>query len=509
MRQGTRFSFAALSLALLLTACAGADGGKVTIFHTNDLHAHFLPEEASWRDDGAPVGGFLALESIIAAERAKAERSIYLDAGDFMTGTPLSDMEHRGAKGGAIVEFYNRVGLDGMAIGNHEFDQSLENLDALLALAEFPVFGANLAGRGGRPFTGHEYRVYDLDGVRIGVIGITTEELGGLVSGEIREALTVTTGVETVERLLPEVDERSDLIILLSHEGIDTDREIARRTEGLDMIIGGHSHTRLEKGEWVNGVLIVQAGSSGRYLGRVDLVVKDDAIAEAECRLIPALAGGAAGSPGMEALVERFKRAINDEYVVVIAEAKSKMGRCYYCESDLGNWLADRLREIAKTDVGMINSGGIRKDIGAGPVKRLDILEMLPFTNMICRFDCTGEELLAIALHNAEAEATEDHGILQVSGLSYSWYRDADGIELHMAYVGGKEIDPARRYTVATVDFVGVSQPAKYLGIVPDSVESLGVTLTNRVLEAVEKSGVMKAPREDRVQRVEIDYMPK
>lgn len=514
MRQGTRFTFTALlsatlTIALLLTGCAGTGGGsgKLTILHTNDLHAHFLPEEGSRRDDGAPVGGFIALESTITAEREKAEQSLYLDAGDFMTGTPLSNMEHRGAKGGALVEFYNLVDLDGMTIGNHEFDHSLEEMDALFGLADFPVFGANLADEEGRPFTGHEYKIYKTGGVRVGVIGITTEELGGLVSREKREVLTITTGVETVERLLPEVDEKSDLIVLLSHEGVWIDREIARRTEGIDMIVGGHSHTRLNEGEWVNGVLIVQAGSSGRYLGRADLVVEDDAIAEAECRLVPVVADSTAiGSPKMAALVDRFEKMIDEKYDVVIAEAKSDLGRCYYCESDLGNWLADRLREITGTDVAVINSGGIRKGIDAGPVKKLDIQEVLPFTNMICRFECTGEELLAIALHNAEAEATEDHGILQVSGITYSWYRKADGIGLHKAYVDGEEIDPARRYTVGTVDFVGISQPEKYLGIVPESVESLGATVTSRVMEAVEKIGVIEAPQEDRVQRVEIDY---
>ncbi|MFH1278004.1 MAG: bifunctional UDP-sugar hydrolase/5'-nucleotidase [Candidatus Eisenbacteria bacterium] len=492
---------------LFLPGWAGAGGGTVTIFHTNDLHGAFTAEPASWRDDKAPVGGFEAIAGTIRRERANSAASLWLDAGDFMTGTPLSDIEHGGAKGGAIVEFYNRAGLDAMTIGNHEFDQSLENLRALIAAAEFPVLAANLSYTlGGSLFTGKAYEIFETGGIRVAVIGITTEELAGLVSADKRDVLSIAGGAETLRALLPEVDGKSDLVVVLSHEGIDIDRVLAREVEGIDVIVGGHSHTRLPEGEWVNGVLILQAGSEGRYIGRADLVVENDALASADCRLVPALAGEAEPDGAIRELVRGYEKKIDEQFGAVIAEAPRPLGRCYYCESDLGNWLTDRMREFAGTDIALLNSGGIRQDMDAGPVTKLDIQGILPFTNMLCRFTATGEEIAAIALHNARAEATEDHGILQISGLTYSWYRQGDDVKTHVVLVGGRLLDPKATYSVASVDFVARSQADKYLGITPETVEDLGATLTSVIMKEAERLGRVELEPDDRVQRVEIDY---
>lgn len=493
---------------LLVPAVAFAGDRTVTILHTNDLHAAFVAEPASWREEKAPVGGFEAIEATVRRERATATASLWLDAGDFMTGTPLADIEHGGAMGGAIVEFYNRAGLDGMTIGNHEFDHSLENLRALVAAARFPMLAANLRYTlGGALVTGKGYEIYESGGVRVGVIGITTEELGGLVSAEKRDALSVAGGAPTLRALLPEVDGRSDLVVVLSHEGIEIDRALARDVEGIDVIVGGHSHTRLPEGEWVNGVLILHAGSQGRYVGRADLVVNDDALVAARCRLVPVLAEEASPDEAITDLVREYEKKIDEQFGAVIAEAPRPLGRCYYCESDLGDWLTDRMREFAGTDIALLNSGGIRQDLSAGPVTKLDIQGILPFTNMLCRFAATGDEIVALALHNARAEAREDHGILQVSGLTYSWYREGEEVRTHVVLVGGKPIDPAATYTVATVDFVARSQPEKYLGIVPENVEDLGATLSSVILRETERLGRVEWEPEDRVQRVEIDYL--
>ena len=252
----------------------------------------------------------------------------------------------------------------------------------------------------------------------------------------------------------------------------------------------------------------MQAGSKGRYLGRVDLVVKDDAIAEAKPRLVPAWAEGAEASPEVRALVASYEERILTEYGVVIAQASGRLGRCYYCESDLGNWITDGIRAVTGADVGLINSGTLRKDIMDGPVTKLDIQEMLPFSNYLCTFRCTGEELVAIAAHNARAEAEESHGILQVSGLEYGW-RARDGqIDVPIVLVNGIPVDRAAMYTVATADYVAVAQPEKYLGIVPEDVALAGQTLTEAIMAHVEKSGRIDPPGADRIRRVEIDYAP-
>ncbi|MFH1681905.1 MAG: bifunctional UDP-sugar hydrolase/5'-nucleotidase [Candidatus Eisenbacteria bacterium] len=496
----------ALFLALAVTGTARAGEGTITLFHTNDLHSHYEAESVGRSGEESLVGGFAALEATLRRERETAAHSLYLDAGDFMTGTPLSDIDYEGARGGAIVAFYNLVGLDAQVLGNHEFDQTLENLDALISLAEYPVLAANLRRSDGSLYTGKAYETFTVGDVRVGVIGITIDGLSSLMSADKRAHLEIDTGIETLVDLVDEVDGKSDLVVVLSHEGIDMDREIARVVDGIDVIVGGHSHTRLGEGEWVKGVLIVQAGSNAQWLGRADLVVRSDSLAGAECRLVRADAEEAEPSAELADLVEVFQERIDDEYGYVIADAPSELGRCYFCESDLGNWVTDRLREETGADVALLNSGGIRQDIAAGPVTKLDIFEVLPFWNQICVFTCAGEDLLTFALTNAIAEAEETHGILQVSGLTYSWWQSPEGIKIHTAMVGGKPVDPAKSYKVASVDFVVESNADRYLGFVPKDLESLGVTLTSRVMDAAARLGTIDRPLEDRIQRVEVDF---
>jgi 2',3'-cyclic-nucleotide 2'-phosphodiesterase (5'-nucleotidase family) len=501
----------ARSLALVLLAFAApslvlAGSGAFTLFHTNDLHSRYLPASVGRDPNKTLLGGFAALDATFREERAKAKHSLYFDAGDFMTGTPLADIEYEGARGGAIVAFQDLLGLDAATLGNHEFDQSIANLDALLALARHPFLAANLHRPDGSLFTGKAYEIFDVGDVRVGVIGVTTDDLHSLVGKEKRTETAISPGADAIRALVPEVDAKSDLIVVLSHEGVEEDREIAGAVEGIDIIVGGHSHTRLATGETVNGVLILQAGSNGEYIGRADLVVEGDSLASADCRLVPVKAEGAVASPEVAALVDGFEKRIDAEFGAVIATAPAGLGRCYFCESDLGNWVTDRVREATGADVALVNSGGLRKDLQAGPVTKLDIFEVLPFWNQVCVFTCTGEDLFTIALTNARAETEETYGSLQVSGLSYSWWLSPEGLRIPSAQVGGLSVDPKKTYRVASIDFVAVSNADKYLGFVPKDIESLGITLTSLVTSATERLGVVEAPREDRIQRVEIDF---
>jgi len=489
-------------IAILFTAAqpALAGEGPVTLFHTNDSHAAFLPNEATWRDDKALIGGFLALEYHLNRERATAPHSLYLDGGDFMTGNPISNVDYEGAKGGALVRLFDTIGLDAMALGNHEFDHPRENTLALMAMADFPILAANLRGPDGNLFAEEAYTIREVGDVRVGIIGLTTDDLGTAIGKSQFEGLQVTPAVEVLAELVPRIDAETDLIVVLSHEGIGTDREIARQIEGIDIIVGGHSHTRLERGEWVGDVLIVQAGSRFRYIGRVDMMVEGDKAVDVKCRLVPVWAEGATGSEEVASLIGRFEKSIDEEYGVVIAEASTRMRGSYHNESDLGNWLTDRVREYTGADVAYLNSGGIRKEIQAGDVRRLDIQEMLPFSNALCTFTCTGKELIEITAQNIAAGVTEEHGVLQSSGLQVTWGRSGDDVWVAEAYLtdtDGKIVSPVdvdATYTIATVDYVAVSQPDKYLGYQPSDVETFGAILTDAIMEGVERLGRIDPP---------------
>ncbi len=505
-------TLAAFLPAILIAAAASttfAGEGTITLFHTNDVHASFLPTEATWLDDGPLIGGFAALDHYIREERKLSPHSLYLDAGDMMTGNPISDVEQNGAKGGCLVELYSEVGLDAMALGNHEFDHPRENTLALINNGKFPLLAANLRYAGGELLSGKGYLIRKVGDVRVGIIFLAPDDLGSMIQKSIYEGLESLSSVDVLNELVPTVDAESDLVVVLSHLGIGGDRIIAQQVEGIDVIIGGHSHSRLERGEWVGDVLIAQAGGRLRYLGKIDLTVKDDKAVDVECGLIPLWVEGIEPSEGMVSLVGRYETEIDEEYGRVIARSTDMLGRGGSMECDLGNWLSDRVRAITGADVAFLNSGGLRANLDTGDVRKLDVAEILPFNNALCTFECTGKELLGIVESNLTAGVTREHGVLQSSGLLVKWSAEGDVARVHEVRLGlpedapGEPIDPEKTYTIASVDYVAISLPEKYFGYRPLNVKATGSVLTEAIMKDVEEQGVVHRPAGVRMTQLE------
>lgn len=494
-------TFGLVVIMLSTTAWGQANPLKITILHTNDIHGSYLPGIAAWETDKPSIGGFDALNYYVKQERAKSARSLLLDAGDLMTGTLICDMEYRGAYGGALIEMMNMIGYEGWEFGNHDFDKSASNLRKLIGLAQFPVFCANFTNDG-RYFTHDPCHIYNCDSLRVGVIGITYHLMAGMAPPEKLEGFISTDPIAAVNEAVAEIDSLTDLIIVLSHLGIENDRELAKNTRGVDLIIGGHSHTRLEQPEVVNGVLIAQTGSNCRNLGELDLVVAGDSIMTYSGRLIPLYTKNIVSDSALAALIDSFKADIDKSYGVVIAELKQPWETQYRAESNIGDWLTDAMRLELKTDVAFLNSGGIRKNLPAGPVTKMDIHEILPFDNKLVTFQLTGAQLIQIALHNIGLEQDSYQGSLQVAGLTYAWKVGDSGPELVEVMVNGALLKPEKTYSVATIDYVALSNGEKYFGFIPQAVSNADRALTELILESVEKAKIIDSRIEGRARKL-------
>ena len=449
-----RFSLLVLIISLtVLFNCktAGTSGsGNITILHTNDIHGNFLPQPATWmKTDPKPmIGGFAALEYYISQIREEVPEVLLLDAGDLMTGNLLCDIEYQGAKGGALFHFMNELGYDVMATGNHEFDNSQANLRQLMKIADFPIVTCNLWDEAGNYFTQTGYVILERAGLRIGVIGAITKGLFGVLNYDRRAGLKIAPATEYVEKIAAKIDDKTDLIVLLSHCGIQEDVEMAKQlSRRVDLIIGGHSHTRITPPEVVNGILIVQAGSKARNLGRLDLTVAGDTIQAFQGKLINLWTDGISPNPSLAAEIEFYKKTINDKYGEKIGELKSDWIRNGHGEANIGNYLADCLREYCGADVGLINSGGIRKNMAAGPITLRDIKEILPFENYLVTLEVNGDQLLTMMTANARRQARDRGGILQVSGIAYQWQLSRDDhVSLRRATVNGQPVERGKIY---------------------------------------------------------------
>ncbi len=479
---------------------------KITILHTNDIHGAFLPSEATWvQEKPRPlIGGFLALNYYVNKLRNAASTSLLLDAGDLMTGDLICDIEYEHTKGGALIHFMNQIGYEGMTIGNHEFDVSQENLKKLIQLAKFPIFSANLYTTSGQLFAPTDYQIYQKNGLKVGVIGLMTEELFAVLAIEKRAGLAPKPAVATAKKIVDLIDPQTDLIILLSHSGFKEDSLLAEQlNRQVDVIIGGHSHTRLTRPRLVNGILIVQTGSKCRDLGKLELEVAGDTVKSYSGELVPLWIKDIIPDPKLNLEIEAYRKLIDEKYGQVIGQLESELVRSNDEESNIGNFLADCLREYTKSDFGIINSGGIRKNMSPGPIKIRDVKEILPFENYICSFQCTGAQLLEMIKLNAQRAALKSGGILQVSGILYQWKANSgDDVSIFNAMINGKKIEPQNKYTGATVDFIAVSNAQSHLSFVPTTIFNTSVLFSDAVQELIKQQEVIRIKVEGRIQQL-------
>ncbi len=494
-------------LTFLFVACRTPQATPVnlTILYTNDIHGYALPEPAPWvKSQPQPfVGGLAALEQAVTEERSKAAHHLLLDAGDVLTGQPASRFTLRDVKGGYLIAGMNLLGYDAACLGNHEFDGGLSNLNAIVERSEFPWLAANLQDRRERPAQLGRYSIFERGGIRIGVIGLTTPELGQLIDPRMLRRIEVTDPA-TLQPLIDEVRKKADLIALLTHIGVAGDKRLARKLQGIDLIIGGHTHTRLSPPIVENGVIICQTGCYLRNLGVLELTIAANKITAHNGRLRTLWhTDQTHASPKMTQLLSDLRKKVQALMADTLGEIKTAWTRSRSSECNSGTFIAECMRQAVGAQIGFINSGGIRSDVASGPITRAQLITVLPFSNKMVIFKLSGEQLQAVCRHNAQAQVVKDHGILQISGLSYRFRRQGEAeVELIGVSVGGQRLDPKATYTIATNDYIAFSQPMKYLGLVPTHRELRNQVVSEAVAQQIKAHRLIDAKIQKLMQEV-------
>ncbi len=434
----------------------------MVIAHTNDLHTHFLPNAAEWLPDRPEIGGFIALDAHLQALRqAHGEDGLlYLDAGDILTGTPLMEMRQHDVYGGVMLDLLEAAGCDAWTFGNHEMDRGWRNAAVLVGASAVPVLSANLhkAERPAEPaFPGLlRHKVFVRNGVRVGVIGLTTAALPHLASAEAMAPIAVEAPAAAAQRELRAMGEGVDLVVALTHLGIEADRQLAREVPELDLIVGGHSHTALQPPEQVGQTWIVQAGSYARQLGVARLTVEEGAIVAFSDELVDLHPTALPAEPSAEmvSLVESWQEQVSARYDAVLGSVTGEMRQRREGESAIGRFAAEVVRQGVGADVGVYNGSGVRAGLEPGTLRRRDLYAVFPFPNEVATFELRGDELSAVVLRGLVGELARSRGALQWSGLRYQWRLRLGAPELVRLDVGGLPVDPDRRYVVATNSFV-------------------------------------------------------
>ncbi|MDA5095670.1 bifunctional metallophosphatase/5'-nucleotidase [Aliiroseovarius sp. KMU-50] len=461
--------------ALALSAGTAAADYSLTILHTNDFHARFEPISkydsgcsAEDNTEGKCFGGSARLVSALADARARSNNSILVDGGDQFQGT----LFYTYYKGKLAAEMMNKMGYDGMTVGNHEFDDGPEVLRGFMDAVDFPVLMSN-ADVSGEPLLHDKLAksvVIERGGEKIGMIGLTPQDTDELASPGPNVIFT-----DPVQAVQGEVDKLTEMgvnkIIVLSHSGYGVDQKVAAGTTGVDVIVGGHSNTLLsntnERAEgpyptMVGNTAIVSAYAYGKFLGELN-VTFDDAGNITEAKGEPIIMDAAVAED--DVTKARIAEAaapleeIRNRVVANTAEAiDGERGSCRAVECAMGNIIADAMLDRVKDQgiqIAIQNGGGIRASIDAGDVTMGEVLTVLPFQNTLSTFQVDGATIVA-ALENGVSQHEEGAGRFpQVAGMSYAFdVSKPAGERISDVMVGGEPIDPAKVYGVVSNNYV-------------------------------------------------------
>ncbi len=509
----TRFLTSAAALAI--TAGMSAAEYKLTILHTNDFHARFEPiskydsgcsEEKNL--EGACFGGSARLVSAVGAARERAGNSILVDGGDQFQGT----LFYTYYKGKIAAEMMNKLGYDAMTVGNHEFDDGPEVLRGFMDAVDFPVLMSN-ADVSGEPLlagTLAKSTVIEKAGEKIGLIGLTPQDTDELASPGPNVIFT-----DPSHAVQGEVDKLTAMgvtkIVVLSHSGYDVDQRVAANTNGVDVIVGGHSNTYLSntsdraKGPYptmVGNTAIVQAYAYGKFLGELN-VTFDDAGEIVSAQGEPLIMDAAITEDAeTQARITQLAGPLEEirQKVVALSAGLIEGDRsvCRVQECAMGNLVADAMLDRVKDQgisISIANSGGVRASIDEGDVTMGEVLTVLPFQNTLSTFEVSGQTVID-ALENGVSQVEEVKGRFpQVAGLKFTW--DASiapnegRIQSVMVMMQGewRAIDPAATYGVVSNNYVRGGGDGYKMFRSADNVYDFGPDVADVLAEYLAQSG--------------------
>jgi len=498
-----------LTLALWAAAAPGWAGNiRITVLHTNDIHGWVMPRPAAFNkeDPSRLVGGAAALTSYV---RKVPAPKLLLDGGDWFQGTPEGGLR----RGAVMAEVFNAAGYDALGIGNHEFDNGEKNLEAIVKAIKAPVLCANVYRADGRRAPEcRPWVVKEVGGVKVGLFGVLTTAMKGLAFPENIAGLSFRRPVDEAKDAVAALRRQgATVIIAISHLGLENpsgppfegDQTLAAQVEGIDLIVGSHSHSALPEGlrDATYGTLIVQAGSELTRVGEVGLEIdpKTKKVVKSSARLVDLWPDQTGSDPAQTKLVTKLSSEVSRIYDVVVATAADSLTRNKEGESSLGDWMTDCERSWAGTDLALQNGGGIRVDIPAGPVTLRRLYDVMPFDNRVVKLVMKGKDVRSALEHGIGMAR-----IAQVSGASVTFsHKPPERRRLETVSIQGQPLRDGATYQVSTIDFLAKGGDGYAAFEFADKADFTKALLRDVLEQCARKEGLIKAPAPGRLRLVE------
>ncbi len=446
---------------------------KLTLLHSNDMHGDFTAENV----DSSLVGGVSMLSGYVNSVRQQQPNTLYCIAGDMFRGSVI-DSEFKGT---STIEIMNIISPDVVTLGNHETDYGIAHLLFLEKCARFPIINANLYIKSNNVRLFRPYIVLEVDGMKILFIGIITEGVMTRAKSEglIGSFLDIHQAAAEIGRICDAHNAVDiDLTVLLTHIGFEEDKKLAAELDsawGVDLIIGGHSHTFIEQPEIVNNIAIVQAGIGTDQIGRFDITVDTDnnCIADYTWQCVPVNPENCPRDEAIDKVLSEYQQVTDKKYRRLICRMRKQLTHpSRYLETQLGNLFSDILAESLGVDVMFLASGSIRSTAMGPLVQYADLIECFPYGDAIYMLTVTGAQLRRMLQYMLRREVWQGghNGFFQISHRLRLVYGVADSKLLKFEF-DGREVEDERLFRIGMQKYQ-YSSFEKYFGFPASEFET-------------------------------------
>ena len=399
----------ALALLCLRAVPAFSTIDTLVVLHTNDFHGYIS-------SDGDRAAGLARIATYFNSERARSSKVLALDAGDCVSGTPVSIL----FQGRPIFEAMTAVGYDAVTLGNHEFDYGWREILAYRDIADFRLLSANARNPAGELIADAPFATLSLEDLRVGIVGVTTEKTRDITTTKGNEGVTFDEEIASVRAAVDSIKAHVDIVILLSHAGHVADSTLAESVDDIDLIVSGHNHTVISPPQIVKDTQIVRAGAYTSHVGHVQLLYDHEAgeVTKVEGFVVPAADDRLQQpDPKIAAIVAKWEDRVSQLVDVTIGHTERD-----WSKEEMYMLVEHILATRSGSDFGFYNKGGVRNRLYQGNITARHIWNIHPFGNQLA--------------------------IVQILG------KDIGGKLLERLTAAGTALDPDHLYTVATSSFV-------------------------------------------------------
>ncbi|TPE46245.1 bifunctional metallophosphatase/5'-nucleotidase [Pontibacter mangrovi] len=495
---------------------AGENQQVITILHTNDMHGTYMPfhavtdnATAQTGDEGrelllnfekeADIGGFAYLASAIKKVRAEkgAENVLLLDGGDTFGDDQLGNL----TKGEAMIRLMNTMNYDLMALGNHDFDYGLQRTRELEELSNFPMRAANIIDNTtGKTIFGEPYIIREIGDVKVAVIALSYRNTPKTGNPDNVKELTFNEGQQALQKYVPELRKKADIVVVLSHEGTAIDYKMAQEVEGIDVIIGAHSHDIIEPRRKIGNTYVVQAMSDEAVLGDTELLLEGKKLVDVKDNYHFLWHDEWQPDQQVQALVEELRAPHKAKLEEVVVQSEDVIGRNYKSESPFDRLVGNLLNEGYKGEVAIMPGVGYGISFTPGPITSERVYKLLPHPSKIVTLSMTGAQLKKTLEQSATNLKPGDPmdvvgGLIQTSGIQYTVdFTKPVGQRVSNVRVGNEPISDTKSYKVVThsglltglhnYEEIGKGQ----------NINRTGKSLTEFIIEKLKEKKVVSKP---------------